>query len=272
MKLSIIIVSFNTKRLTENAINSILSEGSKISKEIIVVDNNSEDGSVEMLKGYSSELKYFRIILNNGNLGFAKANNQAIKTAKGEYILLLNPDTIVKKGALGKLLEFAEKVPDAGVVGPRLLNADGTLQKSCYRFPTVWLAIKKYWFRQKGNFEQFAPAGKVPVTVDALVGAAFLITPKAFKKVGILDERYALYFEDIDYCRRVAKSGLKVYYFPGAEIVHLVGASGKKLADAKNQWRRLIPSSKIYHGIMGHYLLTLVLLLGQKWEKLLKRN
>lgn len=272
MKLSIIIVSFNTKKLTEDAINSILSEGSEISKEILVVDNNSEDDSAGMLKEYSSELKDFRIILNNGNLGFAKANNQAIKISKGEYILLLNPDTIVKRGDLGKLVEFAEKTSDAGVVGPRLLNADGSLQKSCYHFPTIWRAIKEYWFGQRGHFGQFAPKSKNPITVDALVGAAFLITPKALKKVGILDERYTFYFEDIDYCRRVAKSGLKVYYFPGAEIVHLVGASGKKLADPKNQWRRLIPSSKVYHGILGHYILTAVIWLGQKWEKIFKKS
>lgn len=269
--LSIIIVSFNTEALTLAAIESVYKESSKIEKQIIVVDNDSKDGSVKSLRKLAESRKDFVLIENNKNLGFAKANNQGIKRAKGKYLLLLNSDTIVKPGALGKMVEFAEKTPDAGVIGARLLNSDESVQPSCFHFPTVWRAISEYWFGKKGFFTQFAPLGQKPKEVEALVGAAFLLTPTALKRVGLLDERYFFYFEDIDYCRRVYKADLKVYYLPEAKIVHFGGASGKGLVAQKDQWRRLIPSSKIYHGTFGHYLLLSVMWLGQKWEQFLKK-
>ncbi len=272
MDLSIIIVSYNTKKLTLEAVSSVYEEGSDIEKEVIVVDNNSQDGSTEALRKFLGGQRSFRLIENKDNLGFAKANNQGIRQSKGEYVLLLNSDTIVKKGTLGKLIKFAQSKADAGVVGPRLLNKDGSIQESCFHFPSVRGAILEYWFGRKRCFAKYAPKGKAPVYVDAVVGAAFLITPKALKKVGLLDERYFFYFEDIDYCRRVWKAGLTVYYYPGAEIIHLGGASGKKIAEKSYQWRRLIPSSKIYHGIIKHYLLTSTLWLGQKWKKLLRKK
>ena len=203
MDLSIVIVNLDNKKLTVECIDSIKKEGSKIKKEIIVVDNGSKDGSVEALRKLKKKDKNFTLIENDGNYGYAKANNQGAKKAKGKYILLLNNDTLVKKNALGSLVEFAEKTPDAGVIGSRLLNIDGSLQSSCYHFPTIVRAIKEYWFGSKGLFEKFAPKGKNPTTVDAVVGAAFLMTPKAVKKVGLLDERYFAYFEDIDYCRQI---------------------------------------------------------------------
>jgi hypothetical protein len=272
MDLSIIIVNLNTKDLTIDCIDSIQNEGSRIKKEIIVVDNGSVDGSVEELKRYEKKLKNFTVVFNKENLGFARANNQGIRKAKGKYILLLNSDTLVKKGALGKLIKFAKGKVDAGVVGARLLNPDGSLQSSCYHFPTIKNAIREYWFSQKGLFEKYAPQGKNPQAVDAVVGAAFLITPKALKKVGVLDERYFAYFEDIDYCKKVWQKGLKVYYLPEAEIIHYHGATFKKMAKAKDRWKKLIPSSKIYHGLIKHYILTVVLWVGQKWQKFLKEK
>jgi len=257
--------------------------------EIIVVDNGSTDGSAEFIKSLTSsrvnELKKnsnplinnlliknkritIKLIENNQNLGFAKANNQGIKTAKGKYILLLNSDTIVKKGALKKLIEFAEETPDAGVVAPKLLNLDGSIQPSCFNFPSIWGAIKEFWLGKKESFSKWAPKGKKPIVVDAVVGAAFLITPQARKRVGLLDERYFFYFEDLDYCRRVWRAGLKVYYLPEAEIVHLHGASGKSLKQKPNQW--LIKSSKVYYGFWRHYLINFIIWLGQKYEKLFK--
>lgn len=260
--LSIIIVNFNTKDLIRDCVESIRKNCS-LNVEIIVIDNNSQDGSVEaiMKLGVIS-------IFNKENFGFAKANNQGIKIAKSDYIFLLNSDTLIKKGALEKVLEFAKDHPDAGVVGPKLYNKDGSLQNSCLRFPTIGNAIKEYWFGNKGLFDKYAPKGKTPVVVDSLVGAAFLMTPAALKKIGGLDEKYFFYFDDIDYCREVKRAGLKVYYLPEAEIIHFEGASGKKMAKPKDQWRRLIPSSKIYHGTLNHYILTLIILIGQKWAKL----
>jgi len=266
IELSVILVNLNTKRLTLDSIHSVLREG-EVKKEIIVVDNGSTDGSVEAL-GELTKKKVIKFIKNRENLGFAKANNQGIRIAKGKYILLLNNDTIVKKEALTKLVEFAKERRDAGVVGSKLLNIDGSLQPSCFHFPTITNAIKEYLLGQMGNFEKFAPKAKEAVTVDAVVGASFLITSLARKKVGLLDERYFAYFEDIDYCRKVWQSGLKVYYLPSSEIIHYHGATFKKMAKREDQWRKLIPGSKIYHGVLKHYIINTILWLGQKWEKL----
>lgn len=273
LKLSIVIVNLNTKDLTVGCLRSIEKQAKDLSFEVLLTDNGSNDGSIEALKKVKKDA-YWRnkltLIFNKTNTGYAKANNQGIKKAKGEYILLLNNDTIVHDDALQNLVDFADKTPDAGVIGSKLLNIDGTLQSSCYHFPTITNAIKEYLFGQKGLFEKFAPIGKDPVTLDSVVGAAFLITPKAREKVGILDERYFAYFEDIDYCRQAWKHGLKVYYLPSSVITHYHGATFKKLADDGLRWKKLIPSSITYHGVLKHYLLYIILWTGQKWQKLTK--
>jgi hypothetical protein len=270
-KLSIVIVNLNTKDLTIGCLHSIQKESKNLSYEVLLTDNGSNDGSVEALKKLKNE-PYWRnrltLIFNNDNTGYARANNQGIKKAVGKYILLLNNDTIVHKDALQNLIGFADQNPDAGVVGSRLLNIDGSLQSSCYHFPTITNAIKEYLFGQKGLFEKFAPKGADPIIVDSVVGAAFLITPRARKLVGVLDERYFAYFEDIDYCRQVFKNGLKVYYLPKSVITHYHGSTFKKLADEGERWKKLIPSSITYHGFIKHYLLYIILWTGQKWQKL----
>jgi len=269
MDISIVIVNYKTKELVVDCVKSIFSEGSDLSLEVIIVDNNSDDGSIEEFKKLQKKNAKIKLIANDNNAGYAKANNQGIKIAKGNYILLLNSDTLVKKGSLGIMVAFAEKTADAGVVGVRLLNADGSLQPSCFHFPTVKNAILEYFFGQKGLFDKYAPKGNKPVVVDAVVGASFLITPEAINQVGLLDERYWAYFEDIDYCRQVGKKGLKVYYLPKVEIIHYHGASFKKATpDETTRWKRLIPSSKIYHGLVGHYLINSIIWLGQKWRKI----
>lgn len=272
IEVSIVIVNLNTKDLTVGCIRSIEKEIGDIPFEVLLTDNGSNDGSVEAFKKIKDEPFWkgkFTLILNDSNTGYAKANNQGIRKSKGKYIFLLNNDTVVHKNAIQNILKFAEKTPDAGVVGSRLLNIDGTLQMSCYHFPTITNAIREYWFGAKGLFEKYAPKGKEPVTVDSVVGAAFLITPEAKKRVGILDERYFAYFEDIDYCRQTWKNNLKVYYLPDSVITHYHGATFKKLANEKERWKKLIPSSKIYHGLVKHYVLNSILWTGQKFRKLL---
>lgn len=266
--LSIIVVNYNTKKMILDLIESVVNEGSKTSWEMIIIDNASSDGSVEAFKKINKDNISF--IYNSDNKGYAKANNQGIKKAKGEYILLLNSDTLVKKNALGNLISFAKKTKDAGVVGSRLYNSDGSLQMSCFNFPTIKNAFLEYFVGKKGLFDKFAHTGSNAQEVDAVVGASFLITPKAKKSVGLLDERYWAYFEDIDYCRRVYKNHLKVYYLPSSEIIHYHGVSFKKLdPNEATRWKRLIPSSKIYHGLLKHYLINSIIWLGQKWQKLL---
>jgi GT2 family glycosyltransferase len=270
--LSIIIVNTNTRDLTVGCIRSIEKEAKDMSMEVLLTDNGSTDGSVEAFQKILKEEFWkdkFTLILNDNNAGYAKANNQGVRKAKGKYILLLNNDTVVHKDSLQNLVKFAEETPNAGVIGSKLLNIDGTLQMSCFNFPTIKNAILEYYFGKKGLFDKFAPKGNKPSTVDAVVGAAFLMTPKAVKEVGILDERYWAYFEDIDYCRQCWKHGLKVYYLPNSIITHYHGATFKKMANEAERWKRLIPSSKIYHGLINHYVINAILWSGQKWQKLI---
>lgn len=268
MGLSIIIVNFNTKELLEKCLESIEQESKRVKEwkiEIIVVDNASTDESPEMVK---KEFPKARLIVNKENLGFAKAVNQGIKQATGEYIFLLNPDSEVKSDALTTLVKFAQKHPEAGVIGAKLLNPDSSIQPSIYHFPTIWRAIKEYWFGQKGAYEKYAVTASDAVSVEAVTGAAMLIPRKTIEKVGLLDERYFLYFEDLDFCRRVQRAGLKVYYLPQAEIIHRHGESAAKVGSQAYHW--LCQSSKIYNGILKYWLLTAALWIGQKWQKLLR--
>jgi len=267
MDVSIIIPNYNTKKLVIDCIESIKKSKPKSAFEIVVVDNGSSDGSVEALrKTFAANLT---LIENKENLGFSKACNLGIKKSKGTYKLLLNSDTLVTKGAIDALVNFANTTPEAGVVGSRLLNKDGSIQPSCFAFPTFFRSLRHYWLGQKKLLDKYAPAGENPQAVDAVVGASFLISPLALEKVGFLDERYFMFFEDLDYCRRVWKSGLKVYYLPGSRVMHYHGESGRGLSDEANQWRRLVPSSKIYHGKLGHSLITFVIWSSAKTKKLL---
>lgn len=273
MKLSVIIVSFNTKELLKRCLESIAKarrrEGEKEEVEIIVVDNASGDGSAEEIKKIQIKYQKYKLnikyILNNENLGFAKANNQALLQAQGEYCLLLNSDTQVRSGSLEKLIEFAREHPDTGLIGVRLLNLDDSIQPSIYHLPTVWRAFREFWLGQKGAYEKYAVTGTSPVEVEAVTFAAALIPKTTIEKIGLLDERYFMYFEDLDYCRRVKRAGLTVYYLPTAEVVHCHGASGQGLLTT---YQHLTESSKIYNGQLKYWLLTFIIWFGQKWRKI----
>ena len=269
MQISVVIVSYNTKELTLNCINSVLKNNSGLETELVIIDNNSTDGSVQALRKLKADR--LKTIENSENLGFAKAVNQGIKASSGEYILLLNSDCKLTTGILKKLFDFAQKTSDAGIVGVKLLNPEGGVQPSCYYFPGIVRAAKRY-FGGANEVDKYYPKGSGATEVEAVVFAATLITKVALERVGLLNEGYFMYFEDLDYCKRIRKSGLKVYYLPSSEVVHYHGASGRDIADSANQWRRLLPSSKIYHGSLKHYLIIAIMWLGQKWEKLLKKG
>ncbi len=144
---------------------------------------------------------------------------------------------MVKKGSLEKLVKFAEKTKDAGAIGARLQNPDGSDQTSAYYLPTVGRALIHYWFNGKKYFDKYIPGLEKPEEVEALTMAAFMITPKALEMAGILNDRYFMYFEDLDYARELKKAGLKLYYMTSATFVHEHGASGKHLSNESNQWR-----------------------------------
>lgn len=264
LDLSIIIVNYNTKELISDCIKSIRKSKPKLKYEVIVVDNGSKDGSVENLKKLKEKGLLNKLILNRDNLGFAKANNRGLKISKGKYRLLLNSDTKVIKGALDELVRSASNVSDAGAIGAKLFNPDGTVQASAYYLPTAKRAIIHYWLGGKKYFDKYIPKGEGLVEVEALTMAALLLTPKATKKAGYLNEKYFMYFEDLDYARSLKEKSLAVYYDHDSKVIHKHGASGINVKDKNNQWRRLIPGSKTYHGLLKHYLIQFILWTGQK--------
>ena len=223
MDLSIIIVNWNTKNLLLQCLESVYQTIKRIEMEVFVVDNGSIDGSIAAAKGRFPEVKF---IQNEINLGFARANNQALSLAKGRYLLLLNPDTQVKKGALERLISFMDAHPEAGGAGAQLLNSDGSRQNSIANFPSLatellnksllrWLFPKAYPGKERNYLE--------PIEVDSVIGACMVVKRDAIEPVGLLDEGYFLFLEETDWCYRMKRTGWKIYHVPQAEIYHFQG-------------------------------------------------
>lgn len=235
MKLSIVIVNYNVKYFLEQALYSVRKACNGIDAEIIVVDNNSVDGSCEMVKHkFTNDVK---LIENKENVGFSKANNQAIKIAKGEYILLLNPDTVVDEACFSKVINFMDKTPDAGSVGVKMIDGSGKyLPESKRGLPTPDVAFYKI-FGLAALFPKSKKFGKYHLgfldknethQVDVLAGAFMMLRKSVLNKIGLLDEDYFMYGEDIDLSYRVTKAGFFNYYFADTTIIHYKGESTKK--------------------------------------------
>ena len=231
--LSIIIVNYNNKELLKNCINSIYSNCLSYNYEIIVVDNASKDNSRELVTNLFPEVTW---IQNEENIGFAAANNQGIKISNGELCMLLNNDTIVLSDALEKLVQYILEHKDVGAVGPKILNADGSLQKSCRRgFPTFLNSFgyftKLYKLlpnsRAFGSYIMSYKDETISHEVEALSGAAMLVRKELLDVLNGLDEGYFMHFEDIDLCLRIYRSGNKLFYIHDSEIIHLKGQSSK---------------------------------------------
>jgi GT2 family glycosyltransferase len=227
MDLSIVVVNWNTKDLLLQCLESFYGSIDGIETEVFVVDNGSVDGSVAAVKERFSGII---LIANPINLGFAKANNQALKESEGHYFLLLNPDTRVKKGTIERLVSFAEAHPEAGVVGGQLLHADGSKQNSIANFPSLatellnkrllrWLWPRTFPGKERDYSE--------PVEVDSVIGACMMVRRQAADEVGWLDEDYFLFLEETDWCFRMKKAGWKIYHHPLAELYHFQGKSAE---------------------------------------------
>ena len=225
LSLSVIIVSYASREFIEPCLRSICAEIRVDSTEIIVVDNDSDDNTIETVNSIFPDVK---IIANSANVGYSKAINQGVKASSGQYILILNADTIIKTGTIQALLAFMEKNPDTGVAGPKLLYPDGRLQYSCRTFQTFKTILLRRTFLSK-----IFPKSKTlrdhlmlgwdhssQKEVDWLVGAFLMVRRKAFEQIGLMDERYFLYFEDVDLCYRMKTAGWKVFYVPQAEAIH----------------------------------------------------
>ena len=266
--ITVSIVSFNTRDLIEKCLKTLLVGSNELLLQTIVVDNGSDDGSPQLIEEIFKDNPKLNGILikNKNNAGFAKANNQAIRKAKYDHILLLNSDAFITKDQVYELLKYAKKFSNAGGVVPRLINADGSTQMSVRKLPTVIGAIKEYFLGMKNEYEFYAPKGD-EVQVEFASFACFLLTPDAIAKVKMLDEKYFFYYEDIDFCKRLKDADLPIYYVTKVSVTHLMGQSGKAIADDKNQWRRLIAGSKRYHGFLVHNLLFLIIWSAQKFKK-----
>lgn len=233
MTISIIIVSWKVKeKLRENLKAIFNSENGDFNYEVFVIDNNSADGTAEMIK---KEFPQVKLIANEKNLGFGRACNQGIRVASGSYILLLNPDMRIFPETLKNMVGWMENHKEAAIAGCRLVNEEGKIIKHVRRFPTVWdqlaivlklphlfpKALNKY-LRSDFNYNQAAK-------VDSIRGGFFMIRSDAIDKIGLLDERFFLWFEEVDYCQRAKNAGLEVWYTPIAECVDFVGQSFKQV-------------------------------------------
>jgi GT2 family glycosyltransferase len=234
VKLSVIVVSWNTCGLLRNCLTTLKSELQGVEAEVFVVDNASADGSADMV---AREHPWVTLIANAENLGFAAANNQAYRKSTGENILLLNPDTEVKPGAIQYLLSFLQSHPQAGIVAPQLLNSDGSIQRSCRQFPTFTgmlfelIGMSKYFPNNKkfGSYKMLDFNHDIECQVDQPEGACLLLPRKVIEAVGTLDEGYFMLFEEVDWCYRIKKAGWQIWFVPEAKVVHHYGQSIKQV-------------------------------------------
>ena len=269
LDLTVVVVSWNTRDLLDRSLETLkedlerTSNSSNLVTEVFVVDNDSKDGSAAMV---AEKHGWATLIANDDNLGFAKANNQVLRQAKGRYILLLNPDTEVEKGALKTLIDFLEAHPKAGIVAPQLLNSDGSIQRSCRQFPTFTGML----FELIGLSKLFPKGSKMGTTfraykmldwehddereVDQPEGACLLLRREVLEEVGLLDEGYFMLFEEVDWCYRIKKAGWQIWFTPKARVMHHYGQSIKQVK------ARMILSSHrgLYRFWRKHYR-------GNKW-------
>jgi GT2 family glycosyltransferase len=242
MDLSIVILNYNTREQLRTCVRSLLAEGSTSLSggptrvEVFVIDNASSDGSAEMI---ASEFPWVELIRSPDNGGFASGNNQALARARGAAILLLNPDTLVPHGGINQLLERLGAHPEAGIVGPKLLRPDGSMHLACRRsFPTPAIAFYRIsglsrFFAHSPRFGRYNLTfvdADLPIEVDSVCGACMLVRRGVLERVGLLDERFFMYGEDLDWCLRTREAGWTVRYEPDIVVQHQHGAASRKRA------------------------------------------
>jgi GT2 family glycosyltransferase len=238
MELSIVIVNWNTRDLLTQCLDSIYAHPPDCEFAIWVVDNASSDGSAQMV---GARFPNVRLIKNRENLGFARANNQALRASTGLYLLLLNPDTEVSANALTQLVKYLQNHPKVGIAGANLINADGTYQSSFASFPTLLsellnaTGLMRWFYRSRISIRESTDNSQVQ-SVDWVSGACLLVRRQAFEEVGLLDEEYFLYGEEMDWCYRMKRHGWQVSHLPSARVIHLEGQSSKLAGRKKMIW------------------------------------
>jgi hypothetical protein len=253
--ISVVIVSWNAKHFLEECLRALADSPTSRSTEIIVVDNASTDGSPEMVEAIFPQV---RLIKSDQNLGFAKANNIGICESTGRYVSLINSDVKVLGNCLDPLADYLDQHPDVGNVGPRVLDPDMTQQPTCRSFPTLWnnfceASALATVFRGSrlfsGEHMCFFPHDR-ELDVDVLVGCFWMVRKEAFEEVGLLDEDFFIYAEDVDWCRRCWNAGWRVVFFPGASAIHYrAGSSANDPARfAAEQNRAVLHYWEKHHG------------------------
>jgi GT2 family glycosyltransferase len=233
-RMAVAVISYNTRDLLRGVIDSALADGAST---IIVADNGSSDGSVDMIR---AEYPMVRVVVNHSNPGYGVASNEAIALTESQYVLLLNSDVVFRPGTLKALTDYLDEHPRAGIVGPRLTNADGTLQRSCHEFPRPFVSLLEHsWVG--------AVVCSIPVLrrrylrtwthdharpVPWVVGAALAIRKEPFARVGGFDPSFFMYFEEVDLAYRMMRAGWETHFAPVAEITHFGGASTQQMRTA----------------------------------------
>jgi GT2 family glycosyltransferase len=231
MKLSILIVNWNSKDYLRECLRTLRATCGNLSLQIVVVDGGSFDGCAEMLAADFPEVEF---IQSNENIGFGRANNLGLAAVTGELLLLLNPDTELRPGALSTLTETLIEQPDAGLVGARLLNSDGSLQySSVHLLPTPWnIALDSDWTRRRWWRRKGLTPDSPPCEVESVSGACMLLHTETFRNLGGFDPAYFMYAEDIDLCARVRALGQKIFFASRATVVHHGGgSSGRQFSE-----------------------------------------
>jgi len=232
--LSIIIVNYHHSHVLDNCLESVYRTIEKIQFEIILIDNSSKDDGLEsILKRYPET----QFINNSKNVGFARANNQGAKIASGDFLLFINPDTIMMREAVESMLDYIRSDSSIGILGPKVLNSDQTVQYSCRKFPTIWSGL----FNRYSLATRLFPNNRYSRdylmldydhnslrSVDWISGCCMMMSESTFKEANGFDENYFLFIEDVDLCQVIKKKGLRVVYFPNAKIFHKISSSNAR--------------------------------------------
>jgi N-acetylglucosaminyl-diphospho-decaprenol L-rhamnosyltransferase len=270
LDLSIVILNYNTRDVLGACLNSVLASSFAGSIEIVVIDNCSNDGSAEMVE---RDFRTVTLIRSPRNGGFAFGNNLGLRVAVGRYVLLLNPDTVLPNSALATLVAFMDEHPEAGVCGPRLVRADGSLDLACRRsFPTPEVSF----YRISGLSKLFPKSARFArynltyldehqlAEVDSVVGACMLVRSEAIRQAGLLDEEYFMYGEDLDWAYRIKARGWKVFYNPAATVLHYKRESAKQrpVKTITEFYRAMLIFHRKYYAARTFFLLNWLIVAG----------
>lgn len=277
---SVVLVNFNTKDLLLSCIRSVQEHIKSTKYEIIAVDNASTDGSLEALK----KLKNIKLIVNKENLGFAGANNQGIRAAEGKYVLLLNSDTLISDNVVGEMSKWMDSNRKVGIATCALKNRDNSFQGTGGYFPTLgrvfsWMTIQDIPGVDK-LIKPFHPMKNKAIVkgmefykkekeLDWVTGAFFFVRKEVFEQVGLLDESYFMYVEEVDFCYRAKKKGWRVWYLPGWSIVHYGGASGTKEMSVLSEYQGIKMFYQKHYPKWQYFFLRVFLKIGAIWRMFL---